>query len=84
MKSYPSNNILNDPSKVVVLERILNDINLNLNSYITILCNSIIKEKQVLTPAAKDLLLSPEHNLLYQHLKEKYPERHLDGDFFII
>ncbi|CAF1086183.1 unnamed protein product, partial [Rotaria sordida] len=79
MKSYPSYNILNDPSKVVVAERILNDLNLNLATYMTILCNSTIKEKQVLTSAGKDLLLLPEHNVLLQHLKEKYPERHLDG-----
>ena len=45
MKSYPSQNILNNPSKVVVLERILNDLHLDLSNYMTILCESIIKEK---------------------------------------
>lgn len=83
MKSFPSNNILNDPSKAVVIERILNDLNLNLTSYMNILSNCIIKEKQVLTQLGKDLLLLPEDKMLYQHLQQKYPERHLHGNFFI-
>ncbi|CAF1253382.1 unnamed protein product [Adineta ricciae] len=75
MKSYPSNTVLHDPSKVVVVERILNDLNLDLPSYMSILCTCVIKEKQVLTLAAKELLISPEHTFLFHYLNERYPER---------
>ncbi|CAF1665201.1 unnamed protein product [Adineta ricciae] len=75
MKSYPSNTVLHDPSKVVVVERILNDLNLNLSSYMNILCTCVIKEKQVLTLAGKELLISPEHTFLFHYLNERYPER---------
>lgn len=84
MKSYPSNNVLNDPSKAVAVERILNDLNLNLSSYTNILCTCVIKEKQQLTLTGKELIGSPEHTFLYHYLNEKYPERRLNGNLFML
>jgi len=84
MKSFPSSNILNDPLKSNAIDRILNDVKLNLTTYTTILCNSIIKDKQILTTNGKQMLLLPEHKLLYENLKRKYPEMNLNSKHFII
>ncbi|CAF4709135.1 unnamed protein product [Rotaria sp. Silwood1] len=78
MKSYPSNDILNDPIKRSVVDRIFNDAEMDLQSYMITLSNSIIKQKQVLTMNGKQVLMLPEHQLLYENLKRKYPERNLD------
>ncbi len=79
MKSFPSNNTLMDPTKRSIIERILNDINLDLPSYMPLLTNSIIKDKQILTITGKQVLLLPEHKFLCEKLKEQYPDRHIDG-----
>ncbi|CAF1677681.1 unnamed protein product [Rotaria magnacalcarata] len=78
MKSFPSDNILNDPMKRGVIEQIFIDINMDFTGYMSLLCSSIIKDKQILTTAGKQILMLPEHNILYQHLKLKYPNRNLD------
>ncbi|CAF2876653.1 unnamed protein product, partial [Rotaria sp. Silwood2] len=75
MKSYPSNDILNDPIKRSAVDRIFIDVKMDLQSYMTILSNSVIKEKHVLTMIGKQILMLPEHRLLYENLKQKYPER---------
>ena len=75
MKSYPSDNILNDPIKRNTIDRMLTDVKMNLTSYMSILIESVIKDKQILTKIGKEILLLPEHHLLYEHLKNKYPER---------
>ncbi|CAF4099147.1 unnamed protein product [Rotaria sordida] len=54
---------------------------MDLQSYMTILSNSIIKQKQVLTVIGKQILTLPEHQLLYENLKRKYPERNLDSSY---
>jgi hypothetical protein len=84
MKSFPSSHILNGPLKSNAIDRILNDVKLNLATYTTILCNSIIKDKQILTTNGKQMLLLPEHKLLYENLKRKYPEMNLNSKYFII
>ncbi|CAF4611378.1 unnamed protein product [Rotaria sp. Silwood2] len=43
----------------------------------SLLCNSIIKDKQVLTKNGLEMLLLPEHKLLYEKLKGKYLTRNL-------
>ncbi|CAF4053549.1 unnamed protein product [Rotaria magnacalcarata] len=78
MKSFPSDNILNDPMKRGVIEQIFIDINMDFTGYMSLLCSSIIKDKQILTTAGKQILMLPEHNILYQHLKSKYPNLNLD------
>lgn len=57
----------------------LNDININLTTYMQLLTNSIIKDKQILTITAKKILMLPEHKFLHEKLKEKYPERQLES-----
>jgi hypothetical protein len=84
MKSFPSNNILNDPLKSNTINQILNDVKLNLNTYMTMLCNSTIKDKQILTTNGTQMLLLPEHKLLLEILIKKYPERNLNSKYFII
>jgi len=71
MKSFPSNNILNDPLKSNTINQILNDVKLNLNTYMTMLCNSTIKDKQILTTNGTQMLLLPEHKLLFENLIKK-------------
>ena len=83
MKSYPSNDILNHPIKRSVIDRIFTDVKINLQNYMTILSNSVIKRKQVLTMIGKQILKLLEHQLLYENLKQKYPERNLDSMRFI-
>ena len=83
MKSYPSNDILNDPIKRSVIGRIFTDVKMNLQNYMTILSNSVIKRKQVLTMIGKQILKLPEHQLLYENLKRRYPERNLASMRFI-
>jgi len=79
MKSYPSNNILNDPLQRNIIEQMLTDIKMDLKNYMIILKASIIKEKQILTTLGKQTLLLPEHNFLYEHLLQRYPERNFDS-----
>ncbi|CAF4422519.1 unnamed protein product, partial [Adineta steineri] len=63
MKSFPSKNVLNDPTKATVINRILKDAKLNLTTYMSVLSNSIIKDKQTLTINGKQVLLLSEHSL---------------------
>ncbi|CAF4822880.1 unnamed protein product [Rotaria sp. Silwood1] len=79
MKSYPSHSILNDPVKRNIIDRIFGDVNMNLTTYMSILTGSIIKEKQTLTKTGKEILLQPEHNILYNSLKQKYPEHFIES-----
>jgi len=82
MKSFPSHNILNDPIKRNMINQLLTEVKLDLTSYMLILCNSIIKDKQILTANAIQMLLLPEHKLLYESLKQKYPDRKLDSMYW--
>ncbi|CAF4916752.1 unnamed protein product, partial [Rotaria magnacalcarata] len=75
IRSYPSDPVLNDSLKRNTIDQILNDINIDLTTYMQLLCNSIIKDKQILTNTAKQILMLPEHKFLCEKLKEKYPER---------
>ena len=81
MKTYPSDNTLNDLSKRNIIVRMLNDVQMDLTSYMTILNNSIIKEKQVLTTTGMNILMLPEHRSLLQQLKRKYPDRFMNGTY---
>ena len=83
MKSFPSNNVLNDPTKRSIIDRMFNDITMDLESYMLIFSNSIIKDKQILTITCKQILMLPEHKRLYENLKEKYPELNLNSRYFI-
>ena len=83
MKSFPSNNILTDPIKRSIIDQMFTDVKMNITSYMSILTNCIIKDKQILTTNGKQILLLPEHKLLYENLKRKYPERNLNGMYFI-
>ncbi|CAF4122533.1 unnamed protein product [Adineta steineri] len=78
IRSYPSHIVLNDSLKRIAIDQLLNDINIDLTTYIQLLTNSIIKEKQVLTTIGKQILMLPEHKFLYEKLNEKYPERQLE------
>jgi hypothetical protein len=80
MKCYPSANMLNNSIKQHSIQQLLNDINIDLDGYHNLLTNSIIKEKQILTPAGKEILMLPEHRILIQMLNEKYPEHHIDSE----
>lgn len=79
MKSYPSHTILNDPVKGNIIHRIFADINMNLTTYMTILNNSILKEKHTITQAGKEMLQQSEHEFLYNALKNKYPEQFIES-----
>jgi hypothetical protein len=83
MKSYPSNIILNDPVKRNVIDQILIDLKLDLTSYMSTLTSSIIKDKQILTSIGKEMLSLPEHELLLDYLKKKYPQRNFESMLFI-
>ncbi|CAF2102840.1 unnamed protein product [Rotaria magnacalcarata] len=83
IRSYPSDPVLNDSLKRNTIDQILNDINIDLTTYMHLLCNSIIKDKQILTNTAKQILMLPEHKFLCEKLKEKYPERHLENNITI-
>ncbi|CAF3450604.1 unnamed protein product [Rotaria socialis] len=83
IRSYPSDPVLNDSLKRNTIDQILNDINIDLTTYMQLLCNSIIKDKQILTNIAKQILKLPEHKFLYEKLKEKYPERQLENNITI-
>ncbi|CAF4680863.1 unnamed protein product, partial [Rotaria sp. Silwood2] len=78
IRSYPSDTVLNDSLKRNTIDQILNDINIDLTAYMQLLANSTIKDKQILTNTAKQILMLPEHKFLYEKLKEKYPERQLE------
>lgn len=78
MKSYPSEKILNDPIKHNMINQLLSESKIDLNSYMLILSNSMIKDKHVLTNIGMEMLILPEHKLLYENLKKKYPNRNLD------
>lgn len=79
MKSFPSCETLNDAQKRNFIERVLVEIKLNLATYMALLCNTIIKEKQILTKAGIEVLMLPEHYQIYEYLKTKYPERNLES-----
>ncbi|CAF4222346.1 unnamed protein product, partial [Rotaria sp. Silwood2] len=49
MRSFPSDTILNDPIKRNIINQLFSEIKMDLTSYILILSNSIIKDKQILT-----------------------------------
>lgn len=83
MKSYPSENTLNDPIKRNVINKLLSEVKMDLNGYILILNNSIIKDKQVLTSNGIQMLLLPEHKLLYETLQRKYPNLNLNSTYSI-
>jgi hypothetical protein len=83
MKSYPSNTILNDATKKNSIDRILNDMNTNLTTYTLSLSNAVIKQKQMLSTDAKQVLMLPEHQFLLEILITKYPERQLNGKYSI-
>ncbi|CAF3683536.1 unnamed protein product [Rotaria sp. Silwood1] len=78
MKAFPSEHVLNDPIKHNLINQLFGEVKLNLTTYMSMLCNSHIKDKQVLTANGKQMLLLPEHKLLYEHLKRKYPDRNFD------
>ncbi len=77
MKSFPSHKTLNDPIKRNLIDQMLTNLNIDLTTYMNILNNSTIKEKQILTTIGKHMLLLNEHKVLYENLKTKYPERNL-------
>ncbi|CAF4451165.1 unnamed protein product, partial [Rotaria sp. Silwood2] len=78
MKSFPSDNILNDPIKRNMINQLLTEIKMDLTSYMIILCNSSIKDKQILTTNGIQMLLLPEHKQLYENLKKNYPNHNFD------
>ncbi|CAF4134544.1 unnamed protein product [Rotaria sordida] len=78
MKSFPSDNILNDPIKRNMINQLLTEIKMDLANYMVILCNSSIKDKQILTTNGIEMLLLPEHKLLHENLKKNYPDRNFD------
>ncbi|CAF3548944.1 unnamed protein product [Rotaria sp. Silwood2] len=78
MKSFPSDNILNDPIKRNMINQLLTEIKMDLTSYMIILCNSSIKDKQILTTNGIQMLLIPEHKKLYENLKKNYPNHNFD------
>ena len=81
MKSFPSDSILRDPLKSNAIERVLNDLQLNQITYASMLYESVIKDKHILTALGREILLLPEHKGLLEHLKRKYPDRNLDRMF---
>lgn len=81
MKSYPAENTLNDPIKRNVINKLLGEVKMDLNDYMLLLNNSIIKDKQVLTTNGIKMLLLPEHKLLYENLQTKYPNLNLSGTY---
>ena len=83
MKSFPTNNVLNDPTKRSIIDRMFSDIIMDLESYMLTFSNSIIKNKQLLTITCKQILMLPEHKPLYENLKQKYPELNLNRRYFI-
>jgi hypothetical protein len=82
MKSYPSDHLLNDETKRKIIDRILSDVKMDRTSYMLILTNSIIKQKQILTTSGKEILKLPEHHLLREQLKNKYPDRQFDSMYY--
>ncbi|CAF1344418.1 unnamed protein product [Rotaria magnacalcarata] len=50
---------------------------MDLTSYMSLLTNSEIKNKHILTKMGEQVLMLPEHQLLHEKLKTKYPERFL-------
>ncbi|CAF2961565.1 unnamed protein product [Rotaria sp. Silwood2] len=80
MKSFPSDYILNDINKRSIIDHMLADIKMNVETYMTSFSNSILKEKQILTTTGKQILRLPEHKILYENSKIKYPERNLDHE----
>lgn len=83
MKSYPSKNTLNNPVKRQTVEQMLQHAKMDLQIYMTNLNNTTIKEKQILTNDAMQVLLQSENKPLFNNLKQKYPERFLDSMYFI-
>ncbi len=57
MKAFPSDNILNDISKRNIIDRILRDVKMDLTAYMSKLTTSVIKDKQILTIKAIEILL---------------------------
>ena len=83
MKSFPSSNALNDPTKRSIIDRMFSGITMDLESYMLIFSNSVIKDKHILTITCKQILMLPEHKPLYGNLKEKYPELNLNNRHLI-
>ncbi|CAF3345808.1 unnamed protein product, partial [Rotaria socialis] len=81
--SYPSDTVLTNSLKRNMIDQILNDINIDLTIYMQLLANSTIKDIQIITVTAKQLLMLPEHKSLYDKLKQKYPERHFENNITI-
>lgn len=79
MRSYPSDFVLNDLLKRNTIHEILSDSNMDLAGYMELLTKSIIKDKQVLTSRGKEILILPEHKLLYEKLKEKYSQHQIQS-----
>lgn len=74
MKSIPSASLLLDPFKREFIDRILTDVNMNLQQYIdTIINRTVVKPKQILTDLGLQLLNQPEHNVLRSELTKRYP-----------
>ena len=48
---------------------------MNLAGYITILIDSLVKDKHIVTTAGKEVLRFPQHQVLHERLKVRYPER---------
>ncbi|CAF4725759.1 unnamed protein product, partial [Rotaria sp. Silwood2] len=63
MKAFPSKHVLNDPIKHNLINQLFQEVKLSLTIYMSMLCNSHIKDKQVLTADGKQMLLLPEHKL---------------------
>ena len=85
MKSIPSASVLDDPVKREFIDRVLNDINLNLQQYIDTVNNrSIVKPKQLLTNLGLQLLKQPEHEDLLNQLIKQYPLFINNGNFHIL
>jgi hypothetical protein len=84
MKSFPSENILNDSFKRSTIERMLNDTKMDLTTYMSLLCNSVIKDKQILTTSAQEILMLPEHTRLYECLKKNYSKHIPNSKYFVI
>lgn len=74
MKAIPSASLLLDASKRDFIDRMLNDVNMNLTQYIEMIINrTVVKPKQVLTDRGLDLLKQPEHEQLFGQLTKQYP-----------
>lgn len=81
MKSYPSDKLLNDPIKHNIINQLFAEAKLDLTSYMLILTNSVIKDKQILTTNGIEMLMLPEHKFLCKDLIKKYPNLNLNRTY---